>query len=264
VDPLDTDVRIETPEHIVFRHRLAGPARRAVAHLVDLILVYGVLVGLAIIVLLAVGGDLESAKGTTAGMGVGLLLLVAFFAQWVWFGLWEGLRGATPAKLALGLRVVTTTGQPIGLAAAAVRNLLRAADALPTGYVVGAVAMAATRRFQRLGDLAAGTMVVVEPRAVRAAPIRLVPPLDAREAPFVPEEIALDAEERAAIELFLRRLGTLGPAREQELASMVAGALARKHGVRISDPVRALAVLYDRAMARGRDEAPPSSRAEWR
>lgn len=248
----------------MFRHRLAGPARRAAAHVVDLILVYGALLGVALCVLLAAGGDLDAARGTTAGVGVGLLLLLAFFAQWVWFGLWEGLHGATPAKLALGLRVVTTTGQPIGFAAAAVRNLLRAADALPTGYVVGVFAMAATRRFQRLGDLAAGTMVVVEPRAVRAAPIRLVPPLDVREAALVPAEIALDAEERAAVELFLRRLGTLGPAREHELASMVAGALARKHGVRIADPVRALAVLYDRAMARGRDEVPPSSRERWR
>lgn len=258
MDPLDTDVRIETPEHIVFRHRVAGPARRAVAHLVDLILVYGALLGIALVVVLAIG-DLDQVKSTTAGLGVGILLVLAFFAQWVWFGLWEGLRGATPAKLALGLRVVTTTGQPIGLAAAAVRNLLRAADALPTGYLVGVLSMMATSRFQRLGDLAAGTMVVVEPRAVRAAPIRLVPPLDAREAASVPDEIALDAEERAAVELFLRRRGTLGEARERELASMVAGALARKYDVRIADPVRALAVLYDRAMERGRDEAPASS-----
>ena len=77
----------------------------------------------------------------------------------------------------------------------------------------------------------------------------------------LPERVTFDPDERTAIELFLRRRGRLGPARENELARMIAPALAARFEVRHDDPVRLVALLYDRAMSGGREEAPASSRS---
>src|SRR5262249_2632264 len=138
------------------------------------------------------------------------------------------------------------------------RNLLRAADVLPTGYVAGVVAVALSPRFQRLGDLVAGTMVVVHESAQTARPLVLTPPATADELAHVPEEISLDAEERAALELFLRRRESLGIARERELAEMVAPHLGEALGASHPDPSRLLALVHHRAVNVGRTESPPS------
>ncbi|MEO7093901.1 MAG: RDD family protein [Polyangiales bacterium] len=270
--PLDTLVEIETPEHIVFRHRVAGPARRMVAHVLDLIICYGAVVVIALIVVLATAsGAAASSKdpddvggGLKAGLGV--ILVVLFVAQWGYFFVFEAFSGRTPGKRALGLRVLTTQGRPIGVAAAALRNLVRAADALPVGYLLGVLVMTMSDRFQRLGDLVAGTLVVVERSGLRVArPLVLSPPLRPHEMGALPEVVTLDAEERVALELFLRRRDTLGPAREHELARMIVEPLAKRFDVRAPpgaiDPPRLLALLYHRALEGGRGEAPVSSRA---
>ncbi len=247
--PLDAVVAIETPEHVVFRHPVAGPLRRALAHVVDLIGCYGVVF---IVALFAIGADRFS--GASAGFGTGFLLFVLFLAQWVYFAAWEAWRGTTPGKMALGLRVVTTTGRPITAWAAILRNLLRAADVLPVGYVVGVVSMVATDRFQRLGDLVADTMVVATPRATDVEVPRLSPDVTPRERGELDRarNLSLDAEERAAIELFLVRRRTLGPEREEELALMISKPLQRRLGLKIKDPARLLALVHARVT--GRDE----------
>jgi len=261
--PLDTDVAIETPEHIVFHYRVAGPARRALAYVLDLFVCYGVVLLLGVVVILAaMGGGLETGDlGAAAKAGMGLVLLALFAAQWLYFVVWEALYGQSPGKMAVGLRVVTVSGRPIGWRAASLRNLLRAADLLPVGYVAGVVSMALSSRFQRLGDLVAGTMVVVPERARAARPLELRPPAAPRELASLPEHVALDPDERSAIELLLRRRHSLGAAREHELASMIAGPLGARLGYSHRDPARMLAIVYDRAVNAGRLEAPPSS---WR
>ncbi len=262
---IDTVVSIETPEHIVFQHRVAGPARRAMAHLVDLVLCYGAVFVVGVLIAIAALGasSIGAAIDDALKLGVGLLLVLLFAAQWVWFAAWESLRGDTPGKRAFGLRVVTTTGRPIGFTQAALRNLLRAADLLPSAYLAGVVAMAISPRFQRIGDLVAGTLVVADARVARSQQrFALWPPPYPHELAALPTEVVLDADERSAIELFLRRVGALGVAREQELASMIVESFARRHGFQgpILDPVRTLALLYDRAANTGRVDAPPSSR----
>lgn len=260
--PLDTDVAIETPEHIVFHYRLAGPARRAAACLVDLVVCYGVVLALALIVVLAFYGEVTSGEiGSAAKAGSGVVLLALFAAQWLYFVFFEATRGRTIGKRALGIRVVASNGRPIGWRAAALRNLLRAADALPTGYLVGLLSMSVSSRFQRLGDLAAGTIVVVPESAGAASPIELRPPAHPKEVATLPDDVSLDADEREAIEMFLRRRFTLGRAREHELAEMIAAPIAERLGFRHADPARLLALVYDRAVNVGRTEAPPSS---WR
>lgn len=259
--PLDTDVAIETPEHTVFRYRVAGPARRSLGYLVDLIVCYGVVAIVAVLVMLAVMGDggVSDTIGGAAKMGIGLLLLVLFAVQWVYFVAWEAASGRSPGKMATGIRVVTLEGRPIGARAAILRNLLRAADALPAGYLVGGVSMALTSRFQRLGDLVAGTMVVIPERPRPAVPFELLPPAAPAELAQLPDHVSLDVEERVAIEMFLRRRGTLGVSREQELARMIAAPIGTRVGYEHPDPVRMLAIVYDRAVNRGREDSPPSS-----
>jgi len=266
--PLDTDIAIETPEHIVFRHRVAGPARRLLAYLLDLAICYGALVAVALVVMaIAFGASARGATEAVGGAGIGLLLVLAFAIQWVYFAVLEAWRGTTPGKAALGLRVLTTTGRPIGFREAALRNVLRAADALPLAYtagclsIAGLASMVVTRHFQRLGDLAAATIVVMTSRARATAPFVLSPPALPQELALLSDDVRLDADERQAIELFLRRAGQLGPARSHELASMIAPVLGARFGVPSADPSRTLALIYDRAASAGRGDAPPSSRA---
>jgi uncharacterized RDD family membrane protein YckC len=271
---LDTDVAIETPEHIVFRHRVAGPARRLLAYLLDLLICYSALAIITIAILLVAVGSavLKGSLDGFAGIGIGLWLVIFFAVQWVYFAALEGWLGRTPGKAALGLRVVTTTGRPIGFRASALRNILRAADALPLTYtaglvsIAGLVSMSITRRFQRLGDLVAGTIVIVPERAKASVPVVLWPAAQPSELASLPADVRLDAEERLAIEMFLRRRSYLGQGREMELAQMIAPILSARFSFVARDPSRTLALLYDAAANAGRADAPPSSRTpgSWR
>jgi len=266
--PLDTDIAIETPEHIVFRHRVAGPARRMVAYLLDLVICYGAFAAVAVVVFTVAFGT-AGAGATTESLGasVGFLLVLAFAVQWLYFAVLEAWRGTTPGKAAMGLRVLTTTGRPIGFREAALRNVLRAADALPLAYTAGCISIAGlasmvvTRHFQRLGDLAAATIVVMPHRARAAVAVVLWPPARPEELARLSDGVRLDADEREAIEMFLRRRQQLGPERELELANMIAPALGARFGLPSADPSRTLALIYDRAANAGRGDAPPSSGA---
>jgi hypothetical protein len=102
-------------------------------------------------------------------------------------------------------------------------------------------------RFRRLGDLAAGTIVIAEERYAVAGPLRLTPPPTAAELKSIPQRVPLSGEELDAIELFLRRVGKLSPARENELAEMVAPVFAKRLGVRYKDATRFLGLLHHRA-----------------
>ncbi|MCL2779802.1 MAG: RDD family protein [Polyangiaceae bacterium] len=262
IAPMDADVAVESPEHIVFRYRIAGPARRCVAHVIDWFVYSTALAVLVLVMIFAMAGARgQGVSGFVAEASGGLLLVAVFATQWLYFVAWEATLGRSPGKMVVGLRVVTTEGRPIGLKAAALRNFLRAADALPTAYIAGVICMAMTSRFQRLGDLVAATMVVVPEHAAKAAALDLVPPAYPHELATLPEDISLDEDERAAIELFLRRRRGLGPARANELAAMIAGPIGERIGFRHPDPARLLALVYDRAVNAGRTDAPASLRS---
>jgi uncharacterized RDD family membrane protein YckC len=261
-EPLDTTLSIEAPEHIVFRHLLAGPARRAIAHTLDLFICYLAVFFAAILVILAMSGfaGFRTAFHWVEGASIGIILVLLFAAQWLYSFLWEGLTGRSPGKAAMGLRVVRVSGRPMGLGPAALRNVLRAADVLPGAYLVGVGSMALSSRFQRLGDLVAGTMVVITPSRRAVQPVVLFPPATAEELGQLPLVVPLDKDERVAIEMFLRRRDMLGPARADELARILTPDLAPRFGAPNIDSARWLALLYDRAVNAGRTEGPPSSR----
>lgn len=151
------DYTIETPENVILTYQLAGPAIRLAAYLIDLVPRVGVLF---LATILMCGG-----LAILPGLSMGLLLLVMFLNEWGYFALLEWLfNGKTLGKHALGLRVIHSQGHPITFWSALLRNFLRAADVLPFLYGGGFLAMAVSRKFQRLGDLAAGTIVIQERR----------------------------------------------------------------------------------------------------
>lgn len=202
---IDTVLRVETPEGIDLGIRPAGPVARGLALAMD----FSVRQGLS----LAVGLPLVVAGEA----GLGLWMLLAFGMEWLYPVAFEVLaRGQTPGKRAVGLRVVNLDGTPVVPSASVVRNLLLAADLLPFFYLTGVVAMLCNARFQRLGDLAAGTLVVhvgsgeSGQEAAFADDLGTAPP----PLPLLPEE------ERAVVHL-AERLGELSPERVDELAALL-------------------------------------------
>jgi len=240
---LDNTAEVETPEHVRFRYRVAGPIRRMLAYIIDALIRFVVLVVLGIIAAVALGGS-EAISG--------VLLVFAFILEWGFYVLFETLMGGrSPGKHILSLRVVKEGGFPIGFIDSVLRNLLRAADFLPVGYLVGLVAMGTDSRYRRLGDRVANTIVVVEERSRVAAPLTITPAPTPEELDAIPQRPPLSAWERETLELYLRR-ADLTQARREELAQMIAPALAQRMGLTVRNPVRFLALLHHRIAAAGR------------
>lgn len=201
--PLDTRLRIETPEGIDLVLRPAGLVTRALAFSIDL----GVR-GLLMLGLYLLFSMLDQ-------LGAGLTAIGVFLLNWWYPVLFEVLnQGRTPGKQLMGLRVVHDDGTPVGWSSSLIRNLLRVVDMLPFGYALGAVASLNHAHFKRAGDLAAGTLVIyrdlpwLRPVLPEAAPSI---------APFI---LTLD-EQRAIIEL-AERQDQLSGARSHELAAHLA------------------------------------------
>jgi uncharacterized RDD family membrane protein YckC len=145
--------------------------------------------------------------------GMGVMLLAAFFVEWLlpaWFeAVW---RGQTPGKRAMGLTVLNDDGTPVRWPGALTRNLLRAVDFLPFFYGIGLAAMLVSRDFKRLGDLAAGTVVVYQ--AEKAAHENIP------EAAPVSPPVSLNLEEQRAVLELAERSPTLTRERLEELAEL--------------------------------------------
>lgn len=236
---LDTRTEIETPEHVVLSYHLAGPIRRGLAWGIDtlirgaVLMVVGILLGLSSVVS---GGE---------GYKNGLFLVLVFLLEWAYFVVCDVvMSGRSLGKKALRLRVVSAHGLPVGLGDSLLRNLLRSADFLPFGYVLGAACMMADGRFRRLGDLVAGTLVIYEPRVAFRAPPQLSPPPSQAELSWLPPHVELSASEREAIELFMLRRGELSEARADELADVLALPLAKRLRLRYAHPARFLGLVY--------------------
>jgi len=241
---LDTIVAVESPEQVRFEYRVAGPARRGLAYAFDLLIKGSVVFVLGF--LLFLGGFKFTGF---AGWTMGLFLAGIFVLEWGYGILFESLMsGQTPGKRMMKLRVIKEEGYPINFVDVLLRNLLRAADFLPAGYALGAATMSVDRRFRRLGDLVAGTIVIVEDASHLGESFALRPPATAEELAAMPGAARLSRDEREALDLFVRRLRRLGPARADELAELLLPRFAAALPADAeSRPARALALLYLRA-----------------
>jgi uncharacterized RDD family membrane protein YckC len=150
---------IATPEGLDLALDLAGPGSRFTAGIIDLA-IQAVIVTAVLVLAIAAGG----LAGTVVSAAVPLVIYLGYHILFETLG-----GGRTPGKRATGLRVLRTDGAPEDVVSSLVRNVLRLVDGLPLLYVPGIVSIVVTRRNQRLGDLAAGTIVVRERQGGRRA-----------------------------------------------------------------------------------------------
>lgn len=255
---VDTRDAVDTPERVTFRHQLAGPGRRGTAWIADLLIRAAVVSAAATAIALLFG----TGSSTLAGVGEGALLLLFFAVEWGYGALFEtAWSGRTPGKFLLGIRVVQSDGGPASWPAYLLRNLVKAADLFPMWTVpvlgialptcgVALLSMTLDPKLRRLGDLVAGTVVVVEQRSRLLDPIRIEPPLSADERASLPADVRLSHGERRAIEAFLRRRPLLTADRAEELAELLAPDLAERSGLHAARWERVLALAYARVMER--------------
>ena len=235
--PLDTTLAIISPENISFQFRLAGPAARSLAFLIDAIVIgliaFGMLVGAGL-------------AGLASEAFLGLFLVGLFFLWWGYGAACEVLaNGRTAGKAALGLRVVSQTGLSINPAQAILRNLLRLVDAAPPLFP-GVAAMAFTSRLQRLGDLAAGTVVVLDRSRRPPRP----PRVDLAVAELVPVGFQAQPPLIEALAAYVGRRGELSAGRRLELSRIAAARLCASWAVPVPDDTDALVcAVYEQAIA---------------
>ena len=214
-------IRIATPEGVDLELTLAGVGSRFTAALVDFLIQVALLVALALLFL----RGFDSAGG--GGLGAALFVILSFllFAGYdILFEVYGS--GRTPGKRLNGLRVVREDASPVTFVPSAVRNVMRLIDFLPSFYLVGIVSILATRMNQRLGDLAAGTLVVRERHAAGAR----APRLDASAARAALGWEAWDVsgvtrEEALAVRRFLDRRHELTREARSRLAQELSSAL---------------------------------------
>jgi len=212
---------IDTPEGVPLELTLAGVGSRFASALLDYILQFIILVALALVLRYGAGFSPGSSSVSAA------FWVVGFFAVfWGYDVAFEVLNsGRTPGKAANGLRVVRESGAPVTFGPSAVRNVIRIIDLLPGTYLVGITSILVTKRNQRVGDLAAGTLVIREtrrlPPEVRVAPSVQTPTWDTS---------AIGREDLDTAAALLARRHELEAGARIQIAAELAGRLRPKVG----------------------------------
>lgn len=230
-------IQIVTPENISFEYQIAGPFRRLPAYLIDFAIRFGVVVvaGLALVI----GLGFMRAEG----IGVGLSLVLWFLLSWFYGGLFETFwNGQTPGKRLLGLRVLSAEGQPVTPLQAILRNVLRAVDCMPLCpipgsealmpvlplYMFGLLACSMNHRNQRLGDLAVGTIVVVEARQRLRGVVKIEQQAAIDLAQVLPPGFVAAPSLARALSLYAERRPQFSAARRLEIARTLGEPLAER------------------------------------
>lgn len=224
---LDTCIDVVTPENIAFRYRVAGPFWRFLAFLLDAIFCAVFLFAAQMFLGLALTG--LGAPEIAFAILMFLEFLVVFFYGGVFEALWNG---QTLGKRILHLRVVTVEGLPIHGWQAMLRHVLRILDLQPICFgLVGLASAGLTARFQRLGDLAAGTMVIIEERSWLEGVLRLDDPNVARLAATLPADFLPSRSLARALAVYVQRRANFSLGRRQEIARHLAAPLADRLGI---------------------------------
>jgi uncharacterized membrane protein SpoIIM required for sporulation/uncharacterized RDD family membrane protein YckC len=221
-ESLERRVEIETPEQTVLSYTIAGVGSRAAAALLDLFII--LTFELSIFLLFnEIGGVLFSrASGfqkMSSAWAIAVSGLLGFALMWGYYVFFEAIwDGQSPGKRWLGIRVVQDGGYSVSFGASAARNLVRFVDLQPGFlYGVGLVSMTISKTGKRLGDIAAGTVVVHEQRALIAAAVRATP--DPTTAPAITSR--LTEEEFALLGRFIARRAQLDPATQATFATQL-------------------------------------------
>ncbi len=198
---LDTLYYVNTPEGISLRLSPAGPVSRMLAWSID------------VLIRMAINTVIFTTLAFMGKTGIGLALILSFLLEWfypVYFELYK--KGQTPGKKSFNLYVCMENASPITPAASIIRNLLRFVDFLPFFYGFGLISMMLNKRFQRLGDLVASTVVLhkaLEYPAIEEINIESISP-----------PVALNLREQQALIRFQQRIPYLTKERSEELAQL--------------------------------------------
>ena len=233
--PLDTTIAVVTPENIAFEYQLAGPFRRLPAYLIDVAFRWGIIIGVVLLFTL-IGGLLSFFTNFLGQFAGAIVVILYFIINWFYGTVLETYyNGRTIGKWACGIRVIDIEGRPITGKSALLRNLLRIADLMPMAALsqlfedmppvflistgmCGLVCMLFTRRMQRLGDLAAGTMVIVDERAWRLPVAKVDDPRVPALSSYVPGDYRVSRSMARTLAIYAERRQYLTPARRREIA----------------------------------------------
>ena len=269
VKQLDSRIEVQTPENIAFQYRAAGPFRRLPAYMTDLAIRFLMMLGAVLFVSLSFG-----TMGADNYAGA-VLVLTWFGLSWFYGGLFETYwNGQTPGKRMMGVRVVTVDGQPINAMQAVLRNILRTADSAPFFmysiegpqmmmaipiplYQVGLLVPMLTERYQRLGDLACGTMVIVEDPQFRAGMLQIKEPEAIRLAGELPPNIQVTRSLGRALTKYVSRRAAFSRERRLEIARRLGQMLCEQYNLAPTlDHDLLLCALYYRSFIGDRGNVP--------
>lgn len=248
------EATVITPEHVQLRFQTAGLGSRAAAQLIDTAILLLVNITLFIVFSIVVYGSDEQAWSDLEDFAIAILLFVLFLINAGYFFILEAFwSGQTLGKRWMKLRVIRENGQPITFLSAAIRNLFRIIDVLPSGYFLGAMVSFFHPKDKRIGDLVAGTIVVAEGG-------QNVPPSrkqKAQQKEGVGAPLLLDDRQKQAItredwqllSTFVTRLDSLSSEKQKELGTQIAERFIEKlewnEGEQVeADPIVFLQRLY--------------------
>ncbi|MFD0698256.1 RDD family protein [Paenibacillus sp. GCM10027628] len=255
-EPLDKELTIMTPEQVQLQFQTAGLGSRTLAHLIDTLIL---LIVNGLLLLSAVGVSRLYAGKWLPGVAdymIAILIILFIILNLGYFVCTEAFMGGqTPGKRVIGLRVLQNNGQSATLLSIIIRNLFRLLDVLPSSYFLGAVVMLFSPRDKRIGDMVAGTIVVIEARSERMKRRRRIEKALSKWKDSLPL-VELDESKRLAIasddwqlmQAWIERLPTMHIARLQQLAIPIAQHFARKLDHDLSgqsDLVAYLIVIYE-------------------
>ena len=276
IDPIDGTISTVTPENITFDYHVAGPFQRAFAFLIDIGIRTAILFGLYILTLI-----IDTQLG---GIGHAIFQVTQLIVIWMYGILFEiYMNGQTPGKRMLGLRSVTVDGKPMNAMQAVLRNMLRMADTFPLvapaafginwgnspvfqlsfipTFMVGLLVMSLNKRFQRLGDLVAGTMVIVDQKQPTQGLHDVRHPSVLHIASLLPANFKPDQGMSQALAHFIDQRNRLAQQRRDEIANHLAEPLCKQLNLDPNiNPDLLLQALYYRAfVSDAQDEMPLTS-----
>jgi uncharacterized RDD family membrane protein YckC len=173
-------LKIETPENVSFDYSVAGIGSRFLAAMLDtaiITLLQVIVIGGALWIVIQTGDfSLTDPPGAEESQLIywiiGFMVLLSFVFYWGYYIFFEILwNGQTPGKRLVDIRVIRVDGTPVAAAEIVIRNLVRTIDLMPMAYGVGVVTMFVSDNSRRLGDLAAGTIVVHERQGVKLSEV---------------------------------------------------------------------------------------------
>jgi uncharacterized RDD family membrane protein YckC len=284
---LDTAVRVETPERIAFQYQVVGPFRRLMAYGLDIGIVAMAFIGCCVLIMLTffliaalipqLAGDFFGELITSS---LGLIAIIAALAFWFYGAVCETLRnGQTFGKQIANIRVLSTDGSAIDGVQAMIRNLFRFLDIMPFMpaaiffvfdyyedayrlplFLAGLTCMVISNKFQRIGDLMAGTMVVLVERDWAPELVSFSDPRVAKLAELIPNDFVVSRSMAKALAGFVEATPRLGPAHSSEIAEKLATPLKQTFGFpNGTDGTLLLCALYFKTFSRFQSDEDPLS-----